>query len=78
MSIQLEKIGPSVTMLYIDGRTLLFSYSMLVGLYVDGKRYFTREGKASSVTTAKHIAQWLQGREASQVTEEELNRLAGV
>lgn len=78
MSIQLEKVGSSVTMLYIDGKALLFSYSTLVGLHVDGKRYFQKEGKASSVTTAKHITQWLQGREASQVSADELNSLAGV
>lgn len=59
-----------------EGKELLFSYNTLVGVATPEGRYFQRDGLARSRTTAKHIKLWLDGRNAVQVTEGELNRIA--
>jgi hypothetical protein len=59
-----------------NGKELLFSYNTLVGLETNGQCYHTRDGLASSRTTAKHISLWLGHRSSIQISESELQQMA--
>ena len=60
MQITITKNGEA-TQLSLNGHSLLFSYETLVGVYCQGDAFawVTRDGKANSRTTGKHISQWL-------------------
>jgi len=66
-SMRLTPIGSNMTELYINGKTLLFSYSTPVAGYdIDGA---FRTGDWYSSTTTRHINKYLgkgNGREVSQ------------
>lgn len=77
--LQLQRTGASTTIVTLPQGELFYSYNTLVGFQPKGERfcYFHRDGKAGSRTTAKHITQWLDGRESVKVTEHALNVHAG-
>src|SRR3990167_8516210 len=76
MPPQIERLGANITLLKLsDGGEILFSYDTPVAAYIVGrgrvksKRYF-------SLTTSKHISQWLDGSKVCETVEhEELLRL---
>lgn len=60
--MKLETIAPNQTMLKFDNTTVFFSYNTPVAACIDGTLY--RTSKKYSVTTSKHINQWLAGAKA--------------
>jgi hypothetical protein len=76
-TMKLSKLGPNTTELDLaNGTTVLFSYKTPVAAYVVGRGLIKTE-KKYSVTTSKHINQWLEGREHETVDQLELDRLTG-
>jgi len=66
--MRIKQIGTNKTVLYIDDATVLFSYGTPVAALIWGRGY-VRTNKFWSVTTSKHINQWLanEGRIARNV-----------
>lgn len=60
----LRQIGSNQTELTTDRAVILFSYSTPVAACVNGTFY--RTATKHSMTTSKHINQWLDGRTAEQ------------
>lgn len=73
--MKLNPIGSNQTELTTGSHTVLFSYRTPVA-YVDhgtGQAYKT--AKKWSKTTSKHITRWLQGRTATEVSQDVLDAL---
>lgn len=60
---------------YSNGTDVFVSYSTPVAAFVPGVGYLRTKTKYS-VTTSKHITQWLGGRDAEEVEQELIDRLA--
>ena len=58
-----------------DGTQIFFSYRTPVAAYLQDKGYVRTE-KFWSVTTSRHINKWLNGTNADEIAQEELNKLA--
>ena len=68
---------PNVTELLDSiGTVILVSYETPVAALLPSGRY-VRTSKKYSVTTSKHINQWLGGNFADEVSPEYLNQLVG-
>ena len=78
MQVKSHQINANARTVTLNGKELLFSYDTLVGVEVNGSRYFQREDKAASVTTGRHISKWLAGRSAQEVSATKLQELAEV
>jgi hypothetical protein len=75
--MKLSKLGPNTTELDLaNGTTVLFSYKTAVAAYVVG-RGLLKTSKHYSKTTSKHLGQWLEGRDAEEVDQSELDALTG-
>ena len=75
MNVNLKNLGANKTELHKDGGTVVFySYETPVAACVDGIKY-VRTDRKYSVTTSKHINQWLDGVEAETVTQSYINTL---
>jgi hypothetical protein len=59
-----------------DGTVILYSYSTPVAAQL-GTGGFVRTDKRWSVTTSKHITQWLEGAHARTVPQADIDSLAG-
>ena len=57
-----------------NGDTIFFSYRTPVAAYLSDKGYVRTE-KFWSVTTSRHINKWLNGTNADEIAQEELNKL---
>ena len=57
-----------------DEVSLLFSYSTLVGVHINGQGYFVSNVRYSS-TTSKHLNAWLGGAKPQKMSEEALNQV---
>lgn len=57
-----------------DGTVILVSYSTPVAACIPGKG-FIRTSTKHSVTTSKHINQWLDGAKAREVPQADLDEL---
>lgn len=73
--VTLDRLTDTATVLVINGQELLFSYTTLVGVEVNGALYVQRDGAASSRTTGTHINKWLHGRKAETVSQEALSAM---
>jgi hypothetical protein len=60
--MKLNNLGNNKTEIVSDNKTVFFSYKTPVAAIVDGKVYKT--STKWSVTTSKHISQWLDGMQA--------------
>ncbi len=72
-----RQLGANKTEVELDDRTIFFSYETPVAVHVPGKTYVTRE--KYSVTTSKHINQWLHVNGFSKVisvSQEDLDNIA--
>jgi hypothetical protein len=69
--MRLNKLGPNKTEVIVGDRTVLFSYNTPVAYHVKGVGYFVTE-KKFSVTTSKHINQWLDGAPKAIVSQEQV------
>jgi hypothetical protein len=77
--MSLRKIGSNQTEIEtITGNVVLYSYSTPVAACLNGGRGFIRTNKRYSVTTSKHITQWLNGAKAVEVEQSVINRLVGL
>lgn len=73
--MKLNQIASNQTELRTNNAVILFSYSTPVAACVDGTFY--RTSKKYSVTTSKHISQWLDGRKAETRDPAFFQELAG-
>lgn len=71
--MKLTKLGPNQTEVEINGATVLFSYKTPVAANKDGAFY--RTSQKWSVTTSKHINQWLNGAKATEMPQDWFNNL---
>jgi hypothetical protein len=77
MTLKLKPLGANKNEITLaDGTVILFSYATPVAAQL-GTGGFVRTDKRWSVTTSKHITQWLQGANARTVPQSDLDSLAG-
>ena len=70
----LKALGANRTQVEINGHTVFFSYNTPVAANLkDGG--FVRTSTKYSVTTSKHITQWLDGANARLVDQSEIDAL---
>jgi hypothetical protein len=74
---ELELLAANVTKVYLNDRTILFSYTTPVAVtFHEGRRRYVTD-RAGSRTTAKHLSQYgPQGEEVEQVSPERLKEIA--
>lgn len=58
-----------------DGTQVFYSYRTPVAAFIPGRGFCRTEAKFS-VTTSKHINQWLEKIEAQRIPQEEIEELA--
>jgi hypothetical protein len=74
--MRLIQLGANKTQINRDnGIQVFFSYSTPVACYIPGQGYLKTSTKYS-VTTSKHITQWLDGAWADIVPQEEIDHAA--
>ena len=66
--MELKQIKSNMTEINVKGTSILFSYNTPVACHVIGKGYI-KTSKKWSVTTSKHINQWLRMNDAGSVQE---------
>lgn len=75
--MKLNPIGPNQNEVTLpNGTQILFSYSTPVAAYVPGRGWL-RTSTKHSVTTSRHINQWLDGIKAESVPQAEIDALNG-
>jgi hypothetical protein len=75
----LRQIGSNQTEIEtITGNVVLYSYNTPVAACLSDGSGFIRTNKRYSVTTSKHITQWLNGAKAVEVEQGVINRLVGL
>lgn len=72
--MKIENLGNHQTVITVKGGEVFFSYNTPVAAWIDGKFYRTEE--YYSVTTSKHINQWLDGRTAEKRPQSFFDELA--
>ena len=75
--MKLRNLGANKTQIsFPDGSVVFFSYETPVAAQlVDGQ--YVRTSTKHSVTTSKHINQWLEGANAAEVPQAQIDGLAG-
>ena len=73
--MHLYNLGPNQTEITTGNRSVLYSYSTPVVVQVHGVGYFRTETR-HSVTTSRHINKYLDGRNATTVTQDQINSFA--
>lgn len=66
--MKLKPVGKNNTILKMDGVEILFSYNVPVAARIDGMVYKT--SKVHSITTTRHINQFLAGETANERPQE--------
>lgn len=61
--MKLEKVSTNVTKVFLPGWTVLFSYNTPVAAFELETCNYYRTSEFHSVTTSKHINQFVKGRE---------------
>ena len=77
--MEVKSIGRNKTVIETDDKMILVSYSTPVAAWIKGRGYL-RTSEYHSVTTSKHINEWLAEQDAAKVTpveQEELDKLMG-
>ena len=64
---KIEVLKANVTLLFTDDYTILYSYNTPVACMDVRTKKFYRTDEFFSVTTSKHINQWLDGRDAEKI-----------
>jgi len=73
---KIEILKANCTLLYTDNYTILYSYNTPVAcLDVKNKTYY-RTNEYYSVTTSKHINQWLNGKVAITASQDFFDNLS--
>lgn len=74
--MKLRTLGANRTEIECNGHTVLFSYNTPVAANLaDGG--LVRTSQRYSVTTSKHINQWLDGASSREVPQADINALLG-
>ena len=73
--MKLQQIKANMTTITTPKATVLFSYNTPVAALTDDG--FIRTAKHYSVTTSRHINQWLDGRKATTVDQSVIDALLG-
>lgn len=74
--MNLKPLGSNRTEVETERATILFSYRTPVAACMKDGSGFIRTDKSWSVTTSRHINQWLQGANARKVPQSVLDSLA--
>jgi len=74
--MKLKKLGNNVTLIKLDTCEVLFSYETPVAALRYSDHEYLRTDLFWSVTTSRHINQWLQGVEAQTVSQDDLYTMA--
>ena len=64
--MKLKKLGNNVTLVKFDTCEVLYSYETPVAAMRSSDHEYLRTNQFWSVTTSRHINQWLQGVEAQE------------
>jgi len=75
--MKLKKLGSNMTLIKMTDCEILFSYETPVAALRYSDHEYLRTDLFWSVTTSRHINQWLQGVEAQTVSQDELYKMAG-
>ena len=59
---KIETLKANMTVLYTDNFTILYSYSTPVACYDIVNKIYYKTLQFHSITTSKHINQWLNGK----------------
>jgi phenylalanine-4-hydroxylase len=73
--MNIKPIGSNMTELQVNGHRILFSYETPVAAWDNDSRDWVRTDKFWSVTTSRHINKWLDGVEALEVPQNEIDEL---
>lgn len=74
--MKLRKLGPNKTEITFGNWTVFFSYNTPVAACDNGSGFYKTDEKFS-VTTSKHINQWLDGRRTTVKPQSFFDDLAG-
>lgn len=74
--MRIQQIASNMTELHTADAVILFSYSTPVAALRKADHEYLRTDRFWSVTTSRHINKWLQGVEAQEVPQAELEGLA--
>lgn len=72
--MKLKTLGSNRTEVEVNGKTVFFSYNTPVAYCQRGVGFF-RTTQKYSVTTSKHITQWLEGAKAKEVPQEQIDEV---
>ena len=73
--MKLKKLGSNMTLIKMNDCEILFSYETPVAALRYSDHEYLRTDLFWSVTTSRHINQWLQGVEAQTVSQDELYKM---
>jgi len=74
--MKVKSIGKNQTLICTDNMDIFISYETPVACFIAGQGYF-KTSKKHSVTTSKHINQWLDGVQAQTRDQNFFNKLIG-
>ena len=73
--MKLKKLGNNVTLIKYDDGEVLFSYETPVAALDYKTHEYFRTNQFWSVTTSRHINQWLQGVDAAEISQSALEAM---
>ena len=74
--MKLKKLGSNMTLIKMTDCEILYSYETPVAALRYSDHEYLRTDLFWSVTTSRHINQWLQGVEAQTVSQDDLYKMA--
>lgn len=75
--MKLKKLGSNMTLIKMNDCEILYSYETPVAALRYSDHEYLRTDLFWSVTTSRHINQWLQGVEAQEISQDDLYKMAG-
>ena len=75
--MKLKKLGSNMTLIKMTDCEILYSYETPVAALRYSDHEYLRTDLFWSVTTSRHINQWLQGVEAQTISQDDLYKMAG-
>ena len=74
--MKLKKLGSNMTLIKMNDCEILYSYETPVAALRYSDHEYLRTDLFWSVTTSRHINQWLQGVEAQEISQDDLYKMA--
>ena len=75
--MKLKKLGSNMTLIKMNDCEILYSYETPVAALRYSDHEYLKTDLFWSVTTSRHINQWLQGVEAQEISQDDLYKMAG-